>query len=124
MEKIIPLVFQVLGEELGVGQRSVLVQAKIVRRPTPPADRCWGGCPGMMQATNQVTIGLKQGVVITAKTEHDALGGKMFSRADRQAQLDPVLRPRVGQRVFLGEFGRAGRINFVTNAVGLFRVYP
>lgn len=60
---------QILRKPFGIGKRCALIEAEVIRCPTPPADRCRRRDPGMMQIADQTAIGFKLMMVIVTDTK-------------------------------------------------------
>src|SRR5580698_2639215 len=103
---------------LGIGESRSLVQSEVVRRPTPPAHQRRRRGSGMMNLSNQRSIGFQLLVIIRGQTEEHGFRGKLCTRSDRQAQLDVILRRRMLQRILLCHLSRSGRIDLVGGRTG------
>src|ERR1700759_689981 len=76
--KLVPLVhmeegvterLQILREPFGIGKRCALIEAEVIRCPTPPADRRRRRDPSMMQIADETAISFELIMVIVTDTK-------------------------------------------------------
>src|ERR1700760_4949222 len=70
MEEGVSVGLQILREPLRIRKRCALIEAEVIRCPTPPADRRSCRDPGMMQIADETAIGFELIMVIVTDTKY------------------------------------------------------